>query len=66
MPARQCIFAQEAPGLFVGLGVAPPEDMSKAAPNHSPLFYADERALEIGVRTMSSLAVDYLLSGAGR
>ncbi|MDH3733155.1 MAG: amidohydrolase [Gemmatimonadota bacterium] len=59
-------FAEEVPGLFVGLGVAPPEDMSMAAPNHSPLFFADERALVIGVRTMSSLAVDFLLSGGGR
>lgn len=53
-------FAQEAPGLFLGLGVAPPEDPSLAHPNHSPLFYADERALELGVRTLASLAVDYL------
>ena len=53
-------FAEEAPGLFIGLGVAPPEDMSKAAPNHSPLFYADERALPIGVRALAGLALDYL------
>jgi len=53
-------FAEEVPGLFIGLGVAPPEDMSKAAPNHSPLFYADERALPIGVRALAGLAMDYL------
>ena len=33
---------------------------SMGHPNHSPLFYADERALVIGVRAMASLAVDYL------
>lgn len=53
-------FAEEAPGLFIGLGVTPPEDPSMGYPNHSPLFYADERALQIGVRAMASLAVDYL------
>ena len=53
-------FANLVPGFFIGLGVAPPEDPSKAVPNHSPLFYADERALEIGVRIMAGLAVDYL------
>ncbi len=53
-------FAEESPGLFIGLGVAPPEDMSLAAPNHSPLFYADERALPIGVRALAGLALDYL------
>jgi amidohydrolase len=52
-------FAEEAPGLFLGLGVAP-EDPSLVHPNHSPYFYADERALPIGVRALASLAVDYL------
>ena len=53
-------FAEEVPGLFLGLGVSPPEDLSKWHPNHSPLFYADERALRTGVRAMASLAVDFL------
>ena len=57
-------FAQRAPGLFLFLGVTPADqDASKAAPNHSPRFYADEGALPIGVRTLASLAMDYL---AGR
>ena len=53
-------FAEEVPGLFLGLGVSPPEDRSKWHPNHSPLFYTDERALLTGVRTIASLAVDFL------
>ncbi len=53
-------FAREAPGLFIGLGISPPEDPSLWHPNHSPYFYADERALPIGVRALASLAVDYL------
>lgn len=52
-------FAQEAPGFFIGLGVAS-DDPSLVHPNHSPYFYADERALPIGVRAMASLAVDFL------
>jgi amidohydrolase len=48
------------PGLFIMLGVTPPEDPSMGHPNHSPLFFADERALQIGVRALASLAVDYM------
>jgi len=58
-------YAQKAPGLFVFLGVTPPaKDWRTAAPNHSPLFEADEAALPIGVRVMSSLALDYLAGGS--
>lgn len=59
-------FAQKAPGLFVSLGVTPPtKDWRTAAANHSPLFEADEAALPVGVKVMSSLAIDFL-SGAAR
>ena len=60
-------FAQRAPGMFVNLGVVPAgQDPAKAASNHSPLFFADEHALPIGVRTMAALAVDYLAGAGGR
>lgn len=60
-------FAQRAPGMFVNLGVVPAgQDPAKAASNHSPLFFADEQALPIGVRTMAALAVDYLAGSGGR
>lgn len=52
-------FAEEVPGMFIGLGVGA-DDPSLVHPNHSPYFYADERALPIGVRAMASLAVDFL------
>lgn len=55
-------FANEVPGMFIGLGVGS-DDLRLVHPNHSPYFYADERALPIGVRAMASLAVDFL---AGR
>ena len=38
-------YAKEVPGLFVFLGVTPPDqDPAKAAPNHSPKFFVDESA----------------------
>lgn len=56
-------LAQKAPGMFVFIGATPPgQDPLKAAPNHSPRFFVDEAALLIGVRTLSHLAVDYLVS----
>ncbi len=54
-------FAEEVPGMFIGLGVGA-DDPALVHPNHSPYFYADERALPIGVRAMASLAVDFLSS----
>lgn len=59
-------FAKEVPGVFVFLGVTPrSQDMATAAPNHKPGFLVDESALITGVRTMATLASDYLFAGAG-
>jgi amidohydrolase len=61
------VFAQEAPGLFVFLGITPEgQDPTKAAPNHSPNFFVDEGALVVGARTMASLAVNYLTTPSGK
>lgn len=60
-------FAQRAPGVYISLGVTPPDrDPATVPGNHSPLFVADERALPVGVRAMSALAVDYLVNSATR
>ena len=54
-------FQRVVPGLFIFLGVTPPGiDSKKAAPNHSPRFYADEAGLLLGVRALAHLACDYL------
>lgn len=53
-------FQRQAPGLFFFVGITPPEQVGKAAQNHSPLFYVDEKALLTGVRALSYLAIDYL------
>ena len=57
-------FQQQVPGLFFFLGVTPKgQDHTKAPQNHSPLFFADESALPVGVKVMTNLALDYLFGG---
>jgi amidohydrolase len=54
-------YAERVPGLFLFLGVTPEGQDPAAAPaNHSPLFFADEGALPVGVRALANLAVEYL------
>lgn len=54
-------FQHKVPGMFFFLGVTPKGLDPKTVPqNHSPLFFADEAALPLGVRAMSNLALDYL------
>ena len=56
-------FQQKVPGMFFFLGVTPKGVDPKTAPvNHSPLFFADESALPVGVRALTNLALDYLYS----
>jgi amidohydrolase len=58
------LYQQRVPGIFLFLGVTPEgTDPKVAAPNHSPKFYVDERALPIGVKLLAQLAVDYLSGG---
>ena len=54
-------FALEVPGLYLTLGVTPPDvDAATAPANHSPLFYVDEAALVTGVRVLTHLTMDYM------
>ena len=56
-------FQQKVPGVFYWLGTRPPDQTPEQAPsNHSPLFYVDESALVLGVRSMAYAAVDYLVA----
>ncbi|MEZ0264771.1 MAG: amidohydrolase [Phycisphaerae bacterium] len=58
-------YAQEVPGLYVFLGVTPKDqDPAKAAANHNPRFFVDEQALQVGVRTTATLAVNFLATKA--
>lgn len=57
-------FAEKAPGFFFNLSVTPPSvDLFGVASNHSPLFQGDDKALPVGVRAMSTLAVEFLVTG---
>jgi amidohydrolase len=58
------LFAQKVPGLYVVLGITPPDQMATAASNHSPRFFVDEAALPLGARALAHLAADYLLAKA--
>ncbi|MEL7579600.1 amidohydrolase [Pseudoalteromonas sp. D15MCD-2] len=54
-------YALETPGMFFFLGVTPEgQDAVTAPSNHSPHFFADEKALQLGVNAMTQLVVDYL------
>jgi amidohydrolase len=54
-------FQQKVPGLFVFVGTRPKaQTPEQAAANHSPLFYIDESGLQLGVRTLANLTVEYL------
>jgi amidohydrolase len=58
-------FQRLVPGLFFFVGVTPPEvDPKQAYSNHSPRFFADERALALGVRSLAHLACDWLQAQA--
>lgn len=54
-------YAKEVPSVFFFVGAtAPGIDPLTAPSNHSPLFKLDESALDLGVRAMLQLSLDYL------
>jgi amidohydrolase len=54
-------FLNEVPGLYFNLGIVPrDQDLAKAAPNHSPYFFIDEKALVVGLRALAMVTVNYL------
>jgi amidohydrolase len=57
-------FANRVPGLFVIVGVTPPDQVATAASNHSPRFYVDESALPVGSRALAQMAADYLIANS--
>ncbi|MCA6073688.1 amidohydrolase [Fulvivirga sedimenti] len=57
------LFAKEAPGLYFWLGGMPEGvAVEDAAPHHTPDFYVDDSRLEVGVKALSMLALNYLYS----
>jgi len=54
-------FALEVPSVYVFVGSTPPGQNAATAPsNHSPLYFVDESALDVGVRSMLAMAAEYL------
>src|SRR5690606_28535315 len=58
-------YGREVPGLFFFVGATPVgQDPAKAPSNHSDRFFLDESALDLGLRAMLQVALDYLHGGA--
>lgn len=55
-------YANEVPGFYWRLGVVAPGTTSGAL--HTPTFRADDSAIPVGIRVMSSLIVEVLQGGA--
>ncbi|GMG87615.1 amidohydrolase [Biformimicrobium ophioploci] len=54
-------FQEKVPGLYFFLGgLTPGKDRADAPPHHTPDFYIDESGLELGVRLMAELTLDYM------
>ena len=57
-------FQKEVPGLYFFIGGAQKgTDPKKAAPHHTPDFYVDDSAMLTGIKSMATLALDYLSKG---
>ena len=56
-------FAEKVPGLFIRLGGKPLDKTANEVPSHhTPEFYIDEAGMELGVRTLINLTLDYMES----
>ena len=59
-------FARAVPGVFFFVGSTEPGvDPASAPSNHSPLFKLDESALDLGLRALLQLVLDYPGSAPG-
>ena len=57
-------FAEKVPGFYFFVGATPRgQELSTTPANHSPRFYVDERALQVGLRALLYTAVDYMQGG---
>jgi amidohydrolase len=54
-------YAEKVPSLFLFLGGMPKgQDPAEAAPHHTPDFFIDDSGLDLGVRTLCNLTLDYM------
>lgn len=54
-------YAREVPGVFFRVGVGDPARPSGGG--HTPDFYLDERGLDVGLRAMLQVTLDFLAAG---
>ena len=55
-------FQKEVPGLYFFIGGIPENiDISQSADHHTPDFFVDDSGMLLGMKTMATLALDYLL-----
>ena len=55
------LYANEVPGLFFFVGATPVgQDPARAPSNHSPAFFLDESALDLGLRALLTASLDFL------
>jgi amidohydrolase len=60
------LYGQKAPAMFFFVGAtAPGIDPATAPGNHSPEFMLDETSLDVGLRALLQVSLDYLHAGAG-
>jgi amidohydrolase len=60
------LYGQKAPAMFFFVGsTAPGIDPATAPGNHSPEFLLDETSLDVGLRALLQVSLDYLHAGAG-
>jgi amidohydrolase len=54
-------YQQEIPGLFMFIGGMPKgQDPKKAPAHHTPEFYIDEASMRTGIKTLTSLTLNYM------
>ncbi|WP_139925306.1 amidohydrolase [Hymenobacter sp. DG01] len=57
-------YQEKIPGMFVFVGGMPKgKNPAETAPHHTPGFFVDESGLTLGVKTLATLAFDYLAAG---
>jgi len=60
-------IARAVPSVYWWVGVTPAgTDPSTAPDNHSEKFFVDEAGIQVGLRSLLHVAVDYLQAGSGR
>ncbi|MBX0291618.1 amidohydrolase [Hymenobacter sp. HSC-4F20] len=57
-------YQEKIPGMFVFVGGMPKgKNPAETAPHHTAGFFVDESGLTLGVKTLATLATDYLAAG---